>query len=164
MASESKPESKRDRLPFEPSRRKRAEKESAEAVSQAGTQKKAGASKQSSQSALKGRKDGRKARNNAIPEVVSQRMLRRMAFFSGLPTAAGVAVFFGSYFLLTRQILEFPKVFVLLLTLACFGSGVVGLTYGVLSASWDEERVGTRLGWHEFATNFGRMTAAWRAD
>ncbi|MFE4107564.1 PAM68 family protein [Almyronema epifaneia] len=149
-------ESKRDRLPFEPSsNRKKAEKTAAKPVNQG--------SEAPKNSGSASKKKSNPAQRNAIPEVVSQRMLRRMAFFSGLPTALGVAIFFGSYFLLTRQIIEFPKVVVLLSTLGCFGLGVVGLSYGVLSASWDEERVGTRLGWGEFGTNFGRMTAAWRS-
>jgi hypothetical protein len=44
-----------------------------------------------------------------------------------------------------------------------FGLGVLGLSYGVLSASWDEDEPGTKFGWQEFKTNFGRMTAAWRS-
>ncbi|WP_346292347.1 PAM68 family protein [Sphaerothrix gracilis] len=156
MASESK----RDRLPFEPSsNRKKTEKTPAQPAAQPDKAEKSSVSSSKNTSSRK----LRKARDNAIPEVVSQRMLRRMALFSGLPTALGVAVFFGSYWLLTRQILEFPKVIVLLSTLGCFGLGVLGLSYGVLSASWDEERVGTRFGWNEFGTNFGRMRSAWRS-
>jgi hypothetical protein len=49
----------------------------------------------------------------------------------------------------------------LLVTLGCFGLGVLGLTYGVLSASWDEDRPGDWLGIAEFQVNFGRMTSAW---
>jgi len=44
-----------------------------------------------------------------------------------------------------------------------FGLGVLGLSYGVLSASWDEEIPGSKLGWREFTTNWGRMTSAWRS-
>jgi hypothetical protein len=44
-----------------------------------------------------------------------------------------------------------------------FGLGVLGLTYGVLSASWDEEHPGSTLGWAEFTTNFGRMRETWRS-
>lgn len=100
----------------------------------------------------------------SIPEVVSRRMFRRMIVFSGTPTALGVSIFFLSYFLLVREILDFPKVFVLLSTLGCFGLGVVGLTYGALSASWDEDRLGGWWGMEEFRTNFGRMSEAWRAS
>jgi hypothetical protein len=43
-----------------------------------------------------------------------------------------------------------------------FGLGVIGLSYGILSASWDENREGSFWGTEEFATNFGRMITAWR--
>lgn len=88
-------------------------------------------------------------------------MLRRMLIFSGLPTFLGVVIFFASYFLMIKGIASPPSYFVLLSTLGCFGLGVVGLTYGVLSASWDELRPGTRVGLEEFKVNFGRMTNAW---
>jgi hypothetical protein len=84
-----------------------------------------------------------------------------MVFFSGMPTVLGVAAFFGSYFLIVKGGIELPPYAVLLTTLGCFGLGVVGLTYGVLSASWDEDRVGGWLGLEEFKVNFGRMTSAW---
>ena len=102
-----------------------------------------------------------KASSTGIPEVVSQRMLRRMLVFSGMPTCLGVLTFFASYFLIVRGGVELPSYAVLLTTLGCFGLGVVGLTYGVLSASWDEDRPGNWLGLEEFKVNFGRMTSAW---
>ncbi|HEY9879761.1 MAG TPA: PAM68 family protein [Leptolyngbyaceae cyanobacterium] len=100
----------------------------------------------------------------SIPEVVSRRMLRRMIIFSGLPTALGVGIFFLSYFLLVNHIVEFPKYVVLMTTLACFGLGVLGLSYGALSASWDESRLGGWFGAAEFQVNFGRLTEAWRSS
>jgi hypothetical protein len=45
-----------------------------------------------------------------------------------------------------------------------FGLGVVGLSYGMLSASWDEDQPGSKLGWREFKTNLGRLTAGWRSQ
>jgi len=44
-----------------------------------------------------------------------------------------------------------------------FGLGVLGLSYGLISASWDEQRVGTWWGWEEFTTNLKRIFAAWRS-
>ncbi|HIK43945.1 MAG TPA: PAM68 family protein [Leptolyngbyaceae cyanobacterium M65_K2018_010] len=57
--------------------------------------------------------------------------------------------------------LELPPYAVLFTTLGCFGLGVAGLTLGVLSTIWDEERVGRWLGLEELKVNFGRMTGAW---
>lgn len=102
------------------------------------------------------------SKQSEIPEAVSRRMLRRMAFFSGMPIALGVGIFFLSYYLLSRQIVEFAPVAVLLVTMGCFGLGVLGLTYGVLSASWDEEPGGL-IGVKEFKLNFGRAVESWKA-
>ena len=34
-----------------------------------------------------------------------------------------------------------------------FGAGLLGITYGILSASWEENEEGTGLGFKEFKTN-----------
>jgi hypothetical protein len=100
----------------------------------------------------------------AIPQVVSQRMARRMAFFCGIPSALGMATFVVSYFLVRNEILALPNVVVVLVSMGFFGLGVLGLSYGVISASWDEERLGSWVGWSEFTLNWGRLTAAWRSN
>ncbi|MEA5449906.1 PAM68 family protein [Leptolyngbya sp. CCNP1308] len=168
------PDSSRKRLPFEP--RKSAAKPAEESKKAAAKPSAAKVAAQKSASAKKTapakpgvaskRKEKAKptaSAATAIPEVVSDRMLRRMLAFSGVPTGAGILTFFVSYYLVANQVVELPSYFVLLVTLGCFGLGVVGLTYGVLSASWDEDRPGTRLGLDEFRLNFGRMTSAWGA-
>lgn len=99
-----------------------------------------------------------------IPEVVSKRMVRRMALFCGIPTAIGMSSFASSYWLNVSGTLEVPNVVVLLVSLGGFGLGVIGLTYGVLSASWDEQQPGSWLGFQEFSTNTGRMIEAWRQN
>jgi hypothetical protein len=100
----------------------------------------------------------------AIPQVVSQRMARRMAFFCGIPSALGMATFVVSYFIVRNEILALPNVVVVLVSMGFFGLGVLGLSYGVISASWDEERLGSWVGWSEFTLNWGRLTAAWRSN
>jgi Photosynthesis affected mutant 68 len=103
----------------------------------------------------------RGTRDAGIPEQVSKRMVRRMALFCGIPTFLGLASFPTSYFIL-QQGIELPNVAVLLVSLGCLGLGVLGLSYGVLSASWDEESLGTALGWAEFQLNLGRMIEGWK--
>jgi Photosynthesis affected mutant 68 len=103
----------------------------------------------------------RASRDAGIPEQVSKRMVRRMALFCGIPTLLGLASFPTSYFIL-QQGIELPNVAVLLVSLGCLGLGVLGLSYGVLSASWDEEALGTALGWSEFQLNLGRMIEGWK--
>ncbi len=99
----------------------------------------------------------------AIPDAVSKRMVRRMALLSGIPSVLGAATFFVSYFLITKLGLEFPHVAVVLVSMGFFGLGVLGLSYGLFSASWDEDRPGSIFGWQEFRINLGRTTSAWRS-
>jgi len=84
-----------------------------------------------------------------------------MALYCGLPTALGISSFVVSYFAVSSGV-ELPNTAVLLVSLGFFGLGVLGLSYGVLSASWDEGRPGGVLGFDEFRTNFRRMTSAWK--
>jgi hypothetical protein len=90
-------------------------------------------------------------------------MIRRMALFSGLPTSLGVLTFFVSYFIVVRDIFPLPNAAVVLVSMGFFGLGVIGLSYGVLSASWEADRRGDLLGWSEFKVNFSRMVDAWRS-
>lgn len=153
------PEPSRNPLPFEPNSKRKKAAEAAGKLSE-----KAAKPVAAVKTAAKTTPASRRSRSDAsIPEVVSQRMLKRMLVFSGVPVLVGVGIFFGSYFLLINQILDFPKYFVLLLTMGCFGLGVAGLSYGALSASWDEDRLGTWFGADEFRVNFSRLTGAWRA-
>lgn len=97
-----------------------------------------------------------------IPDRVSRRMITRILVFSGIPTFCGISSFFVSYLIITQKIMELPNVAVLFTSLGCFGLGVLGLSYGVLSASWEEEEPGTLLGLPEFRVNVQRFLGAWR--
>jgi len=98
-----------------------------------------------------------------IPEVVTKRMAKRMTVFCGVPTLLGLSTFPISYFVVFQNGIELPNVAVLLASLGCLGLGVLGLSYGVLSASWDEALPGTKLGWQEFRLNCGRLVENFRA-
>lgn len=100
----------------------------------------------------------------AIPKAVSDRMARRMALFCGIPTFLGMVTFVVSYIVKSNDWFKLPNVAVLLVSIGFFGLGVIGLSYGLLSASWDEERVGSKLGWQELSKNWGRMISAWRSN
>ena len=151
-------DSENERLPFEPkSKRKKAPQESPQVAAEKSVQP---ASKASSKVASKPARYTRE--ETSIPEVVSRRMLRRMLYFSGLPVTLGILVFFASYVLIVQGIAELPNVIVLLTTLACFGLSVVGLSYGALSASWDETMPGSLMGFEQFQVNFGRLIGSWR--
>ncbi|GCL42733.1 PAM68 family protein [Anabaena sp. FACHB-1250] len=149
MAAE---ESERSKLPFEPNKKRQ---KPAKAITQPvlktqETQEKPQQQRRYSKQEM------------AIPEVVSQRMIRRVAAFCGIPTFLGIASLVVSYLLVTLAHIQLPPIAVLLVNMGLFGLGVVGITYGVLSASWDEERPGNMIGLAEFSTNWGRMAEVWR--
>ncbi|MEM7725654.1 MAG: PAM68 family protein [Cyanobacteria bacterium P01_A01_bin.45] len=99
-----------------------------------------------------------------IPKTVSDRMVKRVVAFCGVPTVLGISTLVLNYFLITRFEIKFPPTAILLVNLGFFGLGVLGITYGVLSASWDERTTGTILGWEQFTVNWRRMTAAWQEE
>lgn len=100
--------------------------------------------------------------NQAIPEAVANRMARRIAIATGIPTVLGMGVFIASYVLVSRQILAIPPSATLLASGGCFLLGLLGLSYGVLSASW-EETAGSVLGVEQIPVNIRRMKASLRA-
>lgn len=158
MASE---ESEPNRLPFEPAkkRKKPSAKTQPTAAQSVNQPKEVPATKTKSEQGRRLTKE-----EMAIPKVVSDRMARRAALFSGTPTFLGVAMFFVSYYIVSHGWFKLPNVAVLLLSMGFFGLGVLGLSYGILSASWDENRLGGLLGWQEFKVNLGRMVSAWRSS
>ncbi len=99
-----------------------------------------------------------------IPDLVSNRMIRRVLFFSGIPVLMGMGIFIVGYFAINNHWFPVSNTVVLLTSMACLGLSVVGLSYGILSACWEEDSNsrGSLLGWQEFKTNFGRMVAAYR--
>lgn len=141
--------SPKNSLPFEPGQKKKK------------TSKKSSVPTQSQKTPETPKKSAANANLSAIPTSVSKRMIRRMAIFCGVPTALGISSFLVSYWVVSHHWLKLPTPLVLMVSTGLFGMGVLGLSYGILSASWDEDRVGTWLGWEDFTLNFGRMTSAW---
>jgi len=170
-SGDAKSGSNDSRLPFEPrQKRKKSAKPQPEPATSQPTPKKNTPSKTTAPTASSKTTASKKEKPSAaskesmaIPEVVSKRMVRRMGLLCGTPTVLGILTFFVSYFLVTKLGLKLPNVAVVLVSMGFFGLGVLGLTYGVLSASWDEEVPGTKLGWREFTLNLGRLTSAWRS-
>jgi len=149
----SQPEEQRTNLPFEPNRKRKKKPKTAPPTAESTSEH-----QPSTQAQRKAQ-----ASLSAIPEGVSQRMVRRMAFFSGIPTSLGILSFFIFYWIVTQELLDLPPYTVVLVSMGLFGLGVLGLSYGLISASWDEQRIGTWLGWEEFTTNLKRIFAAWRS-
>jgi hypothetical protein len=145
--------SSRERLPFEPRQNKKKISKKAPAAPD----------KNNSNQPRNSAYDGNNASVSAIPDHVSTRMVRRMAVFSGIPTGMGIFSFFIFYLIVTQEWLKVPNSAVVLVSMALFGLGVLGLSYGLLSTSWDEGRIGSWWGWQEFKLNLGRMTSAWKS-
>jgi hypothetical protein len=122
-----------------------------------------GPNRGSGSSSAKASRAGRSTgRQQVIPEAVANRMARRIAIATGIPTVLGMGVFIGSYLLVSRQILDIPPGATLAASGACFLLGVVGLSYGVLSASW-EDKPGSLLGNEQVGVNIARLRESVRA-
>ncbi len=151
-------EPQRAPLPFEPS--KKRQKPAKKSQSQSDVQ-----SKKNLEEAVKTEpKPPFSKEEMSVPKIVSDRMARRMAIFCGVPTFLGMMTFVASYIIVSQGWFKPPNVAVVLVSMGFFGLGVLGLTYGILSASWDEETSGSKVGWGEFKTNWGRMVSVWRSS
>ncbi|NEP51531.1 MAG: DUF3464 family protein [Moorea sp. SIO3C2] len=160
-------EPSRERLPFEPRQKRKKNPKAQNSSTNPQTTPKEKPSKTTVKQDKKPDKkqDKPTAASNdsmAIPDVVSKRMVRRMAIMCGIPSFLGIVTFVVSYLLITQVGVELPHVAVILVSMGCFGLGVLGLSYGLLSASWEEDTPGSFFGWQEFSTNLGRLTSAWR--
>lgn len=92
-----------------------------------------------------------------IPEQVAQRMGKRMLPFVGIPLFGVMATFITFWYLATYKNYEFQPALVAFSTIAVLGAGLLGITYSVMSASWDVEEEGSALGVEEFKTNLGSI-------
>lgn len=153
-------DSDRGRLPFEPRNHKKNPPKSTSKTSSTKSPKSQAKPK------LKGtsRKTRRDSNLTAIPDVVSKRMGRRMAVFCGIPSALGMSSLFVVYWLKIKEVIELPPYVALAVSFGFLGLGVLGLSYGLFSACWDEDRVGTLMGVEEFKLNLNRTKEAWKAS
>ena len=109
--------------------------------------------------AVKAQTGPKTPRQSQIPEAVSRRMARRIGLATGLPTLLGMVVFVASYFLVSRRLIDIPPVVTLGLSGGFFLLGLIGLSYGVLSASW-EDAPGSLLGIEQIGLNLNRLKAS----
>jgi hypothetical protein len=109
-------------------------------------------------------KQGRPATRGqqVIPDAVANRMARRIAIGTGIPTLMGMGVFVGSYLLVSREIADSPSGATLAASGACFFLGLLGLSFGVLSASW-EDQPGSLLGTEQIGVNISRLRSSIRS-
>ena len=111
---------------------------------------------------VKGKDISRKtSKKSGIPKYVANRMARRIAFTTGIPTISGMGVFIGSYFLISKGIAEISPSVTLVSSAVCFLGGLLGLSYGILSASWDLNP-GSLLGLENIKPNISRVKDAFK--
>ena len=103
----------------------------------------------------------KKSSKSFIPKVVANRMARRIAFTTGIPTLLGMSVFVLSYVLIIKGIAEIAPSITLTSSAICFLVGLLGLSYGILSASWDEEP-GSLLGIENIRPNISKIRQAFK--
>ncbi len=99
--------------------------------------------------------------SNGIPKYVADRMAKRIFFTAGIPTIMGMSVFVISYIIVTKNIAEIPPSSTIAISAFFFLLGLGGLSFGILSASWDKEP-GSFFGIENIPLNIERAKAAFR--
>ena len=102
-----------------------------------------------------------KQSSSGIPKYVADRMARRIFFTAGIPTIMGMSVFIVSYIIVTRNIAEIPPSATIAISALFFLLGLAGLSFGILSASWDKEP-GSFFGIENIPMNIQRAKAAFK--
>ena len=103
----------------------------------------------------------KKTSSNGIPKYVADRMARRIFFTAGIPTIMGMSVFVISYIIVTRNIAEIPPSSTIAVSALFFLLGLAGLSFGILSASWDKDP-GSFFGIENIPLNIQRAKAAFK--
>ncbi|KAK9861580.1 hypothetical protein WJX84_000584 [Apatococcus fuscideae] len=93
------------------------------------------------------------AERDEVPEEVNARVLQRILIFAGVPVFTGILLLPLIVYLKTVQKWEIPNWAVLIVQTSTFGAGFFGISYGALSASWEPNREGSKLGFTEFKAN-----------
>ena len=99
--------------------------------------------------------------STGIPKYVADRMAKRIFIAAGIPTIMGMSVFVVSYIIVTRNIAEIPPSSTIAISALFFLLGLGGLSFGILSASWDKEP-GSFFGIENIPLNIERAKAAFR--
>ena len=103
----------------------------------------------------------KKRSSSGIPKYVADRMARRIFFTAGIPTILGMSVFVVSYIIVTRNIAEIPPSSTIAISALFFLLGLAGLSFGILSASWDKDP-GSFFGIENIPMNIKRAKAAFK--
>lgn len=120
--------------------------------------------------------------DDVVDPRVTDRMLKRVIMFSGTPVLLGLLLFpffwylkviscdwrtlsplgtgaegnIDAYVQVVQKV-DLPMGTVFISSGLAFGAGLLGISYGAVSASWDPAREGSILGWNEFRANFAAI-------
>ncbi|XP_021903076.1 protein PAM68, chloroplastic [Carica papaya] len=89
-----------------------------------------------------------------IPEIVTNRMISRMGFSVGIPLFIGLLFFPFFYYLKVVLKIDVPTWVPFIVSFIFFGTALLGVSYGIVSSSWDPVREGSLLGWNEAQKNW----------
>jgi hypothetical protein len=92
----------------------------------------------------------------AVPELVANRMIGRIVSFLGVPVFLGMSIFVGSVVAAKKFDTVVPPYLIAYATQVPFIIGLIGISYAILSSSWDEQE-GSMLGFNEFKINLQRI-------
>jgi Photosynthesis affected mutant 68 len=95
-----------------------------------------------------------------LPNELNGRILKRGLLFSGLPFGLALMTLPTASYLITVRHIALPNAAVFLVSLLFFGLSVVGVTYSLLSSSWDPQVEGSFWGIAEFKENGKRIIGA----
>ncbi|MCL7048137.1 hypothetical protein MKW94_015129 [Papaver nudicaule] len=91
---------------------------------------------------------------DVIPEVITNRMMNRVGISVGVPLFIGLLFFPFFYYLKVVVKLDIPTWIPFIVSFFFFGSALLGISYGIVSSSWDPMREGSLLGWNEAVRNW----------
>lgn len=95
--------------------------------------------------------------DDKIPEIVFDRMIKRILASVGIPMAMGAVLLKTFDILKEKQMWDVPLWVTFITTFVFFGSSVLGVAYGSLSTSWNSENKGSLLGFQEAKENWVEM-------
>lgn len=75
--------------------------------------------------------------SGTVPDIIADRMLRRIVMFFGAPVMIGLLLFVGAFVYSQRTGEKIPATLVAYATQLPFALGLAGITWGILSSSWD---------------------------
>jgi hypothetical protein len=92
--------------------------------------------------------------DGVMPEIVTNRMIKRMGVSVGIPLAIGLTFFPLFYYMKVVLKWSVPDWLPFITSFLTFGSAALGISYGIMSTSWDPMRDGSFLGWTEAQKNW----------